>query len=460
MKLDKIAFRTKHIHLKKDGSIPLSKDAPYDFEDGDTNRFKELKAFPKVPYTNDQITRAMKSLHKMIEKQASNYGKGKLFKAGIVVSEGETTDDEETPDENPVIEQNDSELVQQCYDLLKHLSDHKDEQGMQMFMSIVSDIIDFSDDDFTADVESGNDSDNDVDDEDAEKVSPKEVAAKKISESEDVLEIPDADAYGGVLMKNNTVLLREPSNHFGGYVWTFAKGRVDPGEDAKTVALREVFEETGYHAKITHVIPKVYGGSTSSTVMFIMEPVGEPHEFGWETQSIKWATYEEAVDLINQTKISVGRKRDLEILNDAFHGRHTPIETLDESILNEAKLTDEQRIKYKKWRELVNMSPSALRKFKETQMSAGKKNASKYPGLKPAEARAHGISSGVQSANWILKMKETPVAQWTPEMWRWAGKQISFISRMKGNAGPLYDSKGNPTRKLLSLKIWGHNPSR
>jgi hypothetical protein len=31
---------------------------------------------------------------------------------------------------------------------------------------------------------------------------------------------------------------------------------------------------------------------------------------------------------------------------------------------------------------------------------------------------------------------------------------------MKGNDGPLYDAKGNPTRKLLSLKIWGHNPSK
>ena len=173
MKLDKIAFRTKHIQLKKDGSIPLSNDAPYDFEDGDTNRFKELKAFPKVPYTHEQILRAMKSLHKMIEKQAENYGKGKLYKAGIV----------EAVDENEA----DAELIQQCYDLLKHLNDNKDEAGMQLFMSIVSDIIDFSDEDPT--------------DDPAEETTD----VKKIAESE---QIPEADAYGGVLIHDGKVLLR------------------------------------------------------------------------------------------------------------------------------------------------------------------------------------------------------------------------------------------------------------
>ncbi len=78
--------------------------------------------------------------------------------------------------------------------------------------------------------------------------------------------------------------------------------------------------------------------------------------------------------------------------------------------------------------------------------------------MKQSVASKMGISTGRQSAKWIMKMKKTPVKDWTPEMWRWAGKQVSFISRMSGAAGPLYDEKGEPTRKLLSLKVWGHNP--
>ena len=111
-----------------------------------------------------------------------------------------------------------------------------------------------------------------------------------------------------------------------------------------------------------------------------------------------------------------------------------------------------------RWRKLVNMSAASLETFKASQTALGKKDKKLYPGLKPKAAASIGISSGVQSANWIIKMKGTPAAEWTPEMWGWAGKQVSFISRMSANPGPLKDENGDPTRKLLSLKIWGHNP--
>lgn len=415
MKLSNIKISDKHVHLSKKGEIPLSDNAPYDFEDGDTSKFKELPAFPKKPFSHEQISRAMIALHKMIERQSKNYSKGKLFKAGIVVSESEQHDDREAgPDD----------LVNECYELLKHLHDVGDDVGVQMFMSIVSEIIEIPDD--------------------------SEIVREDVEPS-----IPKADAYGGVLIHGGKVLLREPTNHFGGYVWTFAKGRVDEGEDPTVAALREVFEETGYHAKITHVLPTSYGGSTSSTGFFIMVPVGEPEAFGWETQSIKWVSYDEAVEMINQTTIASGRRRDLQVLHDAFHGDRIPLSNLTES---KKKLTPQQYDMYARWRKLVNMTPSALQAFKESQMKRGNKTAGEYPGLRPAEARKQGISSGVQSAVWIIKMKQTSVADWSPEMWRWCGKQISFISRMKGSAGKLRDADGNPTRKLLSLKIWGHNP--
>ena len=34
-------------------------------------------------------------------------------------------------------------------------------------------------------------------------------------------------------------------------------------------------------------------------------------------------------------------------------------------------------------------------------------------------------------------------------------RRSSFLSRMAGNKGPERDSKGKPTRLLLSLKAWG-----
>lgn len=133
---------------------------------------------------------------------------------------------------------------------------------------------------------------------------------------------------------------------------------------------------------------------------------------------------------------------------------------INELLLEE--LTDGEKKRrqdlYARWRKLVNMSAKSLDSWLDRQMELAKKDPKKHPGMKQSVAAKMGISTGRQSAKWIMKMKQTPVKDWTPEMWRWAGKQVSFISRMSGAAGPLYDENGQPTRKLLSLKVWGHNP--
>lgn len=118
-----------------------------------------------------------------------------------------------------------------------------------------------------------------------------------------------------------------------------------------------------------------------------------------------------------------------------------------------SNLTDKQEKTYDKWKALVNMNPSSLEKFKNSE--EGKK-----AGLSKQQAKEKNIKSGQESATWILKMKKTKVENWTPTMWKWANRQISFISRMKANKGSLFDSKGDKTRKHLSLLIWGHDPQK
>lgn len=108
---------------------------------------------------------------------------------------------------------------------------------------------------------------------------------------------------------------------------------------------------------------------------------------------------------------------------------------------------------YERWKSLVNMSKSELQKFYNS-------TEGKEAGLSQSEANSLGIDNGRTSARWIMKMKEVPYLQWSPQMWTWAKKQISFISRMKGNKGSLYESNGSKTRKHTSLLIWGHNPEK
>ncbi|MEY4761460.1 MAG: hypothetical protein RLZZ200_1316 [Pseudomonadota bacterium] len=130
---------------------------------------------------------------------------------------------------------------------------------------------------------------------------------------------PEADSYGGVLVDAaGKVLLREPTNHFGEYVWTFAKGRRDPGETPREAAQREVREETGYGSLILAPIPQVFAGTTTTTAFFLMRPVGKPAAFSWETASIRWVDFEEARRLIQLTRTPTGRQRDLDILDAAL----------------------------------------------------------------------------------------------------------------------------------------------
>lgn len=131
--------------------------------------------------------------------------------------------------------------------------------------------------------------------------------------------IPKADAYGGVLIdEQGRVLLREPTKHFGGYVWTFAKGGPDPGETPEEAALREVLEETGYAANIIAALPKAFGGTIGkTTAFFLMKPVGAQGKPSWETAQTRWVSFEEAPALIAQSTVAGGRSRDLAVLQEA-----------------------------------------------------------------------------------------------------------------------------------------------
>ena len=126
-------------------------------------------------------------------------------------------------------------------------------------------------------------------------------------------------ATGGVVLdKSGQVLLVEPSGHFDGYVWTFPKGRPNPGETAEEAALREVLEESGVFARIVGLSPKVYNGGTTQNLYFLMRPVAETGNWSAETHSVRWVTPLEAADMIGKTTNPDGKLRDIAVLHDAL----------------------------------------------------------------------------------------------------------------------------------------------
>ena len=129
---------------------------------------------------------------------------------------------------------------------------------------------------------------------------------------------PKPTSFGGVVIDDEgRVLLREPKNHYDGYVWTFAKGRADPGETEQAAALREVREELGVVAEIVAPIPGVFRGGTGSTRYWLMRAVSTGAPTDGETDGVMWATHSEATALISQTGNARGRARDLAVLDAA-----------------------------------------------------------------------------------------------------------------------------------------------
>jgi len=112
------------------------------------------------------------------------------------------------------------------------------------------------------------------------------------------------------------------------------------------------------------------------------------------------------------------------------------------------------------WRSSVNMSVSELERFLDQYGDVA--------GLSRAQAKAEGVRSGRDSARAIVRMirkggrssYSSAESNWTRNDWDWAKRQVSFIARMQGTRGPLYTKNGKPTRKLLALKLWGHDPEK
>ena len=127
-----------------------------------------------------------------------------------------------------------------------------------------------------------------------------------------------APAAGGVVFDGaGRVLLVEPKGHFDGYVWTFPKGRPEPGESVEQAALREVLEESGVEARIVAAIPGLYEGSTTRTAYFLMTLVTDTGRVGEESESRRWVVPAEAERLLALTQNAQGRGRDLAVLREA-----------------------------------------------------------------------------------------------------------------------------------------------
>lgn len=84
--------------------------------------------------------------------------------------------------------------------------------------------------------------------------------------------------------------------------WSLPKGKLEPGEGAKTAALREVQEETGLHCRADSELPEtryVDRKDRPKRVRYwVMEPTAGDFAPNDEVDEVRWVPAEEAAELL------------------------------------------------------------------------------------------------------------------------------------------------------------------
>ncbi len=178
---------------------------------------------------------------------------------------------------------------------------------------------------------------------------------------------------------------------------------------------------------------------------------------GEEVRPTRWIDESKKINATMQWT-AIGKRNPLLIGSDEIVKTYKKDTPGERERLGEGKSEEEKSTLYKEWQKLVNMSGKEIQSFLDS-------DEGKEAGLSRKEASKAGsgggkITSGRDSARAIIRMLDTPKEKWTPNDWKWAGKQVNFINRMKGAKGAMRDEKGRPTRKLLALKVWGYNPEK
>ena len=135
---------------------------------------------------------------------------------------------------------------------------------------------------------------------------------------------------GGVLRKENKILLVQEAQEKAYKQWNFPAGKLDDGETIFEGAVREIFEETGCKVKLTKVLPIISSKERNLVrITFLTEILEENIQFDTkEILDVKWMEIE---DIKNKYKdVLRGPKMMLEMIRQVEENEVYPLEMIKE----------------------------------------------------------------------------------------------------------------------------------
>lgn len=110
-------------------------------------------------------------------------------------------------------------------------------------------------------------------------------------------------ASGSVILEpDGRVWLVAPSNGFGGYQATFPKGRVEHGLNRRATAIKEAFEESGLHVRLTGFLIDSDRTTTYTRYYRAERLGGNPADMGWESQAVHLVPRSQLDDVLNSSQ--------------------------------------------------------------------------------------------------------------------------------------------------------------
>lgn len=112
---------------------------------------------------------------------------------------------------------------------------------------------------------------------------------------------PEKHAAAGMLLftPDGKLVLVDPANKYGGYETTFPKGTQEEGMSLQATAVKEVYEETGFKAKVLGYLGD-YEKSTSLTRFYIgVVEDGAPWMAHYETEAVRIVPLDQVDALLN-----------------------------------------------------------------------------------------------------------------------------------------------------------------
>lgn len=135
---------------------------------------------------------------------------------------------------------------------------------------------------------------------------------------------------GGVLRKENKILLVQEAQEKAYKQWNFPAGKLDDGETIFEGAVREIFEETGCKVKLTKMLPIISSKERNLVrITFLTEILEENIQFDTnEILDVKWIEIE---DIKTKYKDALrGPKMMLEMIRQVEENEVYPIEMIKE----------------------------------------------------------------------------------------------------------------------------------